>query len=62
MGKPGTEDIAVVGFSFKLPQDVNDDTSLWKVLEDRQNLMTGWPESRINAESFVKDKHHKVCQ
>ncbi|KAI0377960.1 hypothetical protein F5Y04DRAFT_168710 [Hypomontagnella monticulosa] len=58
MGKP-IEDIAVVGFSFKLPQDVNDDSSLWKVLEDRRNLMTGWPESRINAESFVNDKHHK---
>ncbi|RYP47319.1 hypothetical protein DL768_006621 [Monosporascus sp. mg162] len=55
----GGDDIAVVGFSFMLPQDVNDDCSLWKVLEDRRNLMTGWPESRVNPESFANDKHHK---
>ncbi|KAI8725605.1 Carrier domain-containing protein [Fusarium sp. LHS14.1] len=52
-------DIAVVGFSFKLPQDVEDVDSLWHVLQNRQNLMTRWPESRINAESFVSGTRSK---
>lgn len=53
-------DIAVVGFSFKLPQDVEDVDSFWHVLQNRQNLMTRWPESRINAESFVSGTRSKV--
>ncbi|KAI1653021.1 hypothetical protein F4813DRAFT_400491 [Daldinia decipiens] len=47
-----TDDIAIVGFSFKLPQDVNDVSSFWQVLQDRKNLMTEWPESRIKNGSF----------
>lgn len=46
------DDIAVVGFSFKLPQGVDDVSSLWDTLESRRNLMTEWPESRLNLESF----------
>ncbi|KAM0426273.1 hypothetical protein ACHAPT_008313 [Fusarium lateritium] len=52
-------DIAVVGFSFKLPQHVDDVDSFWHVLQNRQNLMTRWPESRINAESFVSGTRNK---
>lgn len=54
------DDIAVVGYSFRLPQDVNDDLSFWDVLETRRNLMTSWPESRMNAESFLDTKPDKV--
>ncbi|KAI5859539.1 polyketide synthase [Durotheca rogersii] len=43
------KDIAVVGFSFMLPQDVNDISSFWEVLRTRRNLMTDWPDSRIKA-------------
>nr|ALQ32835.1 putative polyketide synthase [Fusarium euwallaceae] len=46
------EDIAIVGYSFKLPQDVDDDCSLWDVLSKRRNLMTDCPKSRIDSESF----------
>jgi acyl transferase domain-containing protein len=53
-------DIAIVGFSFKLPQDVDDVSSLWGTLQDRKNLMTGWPESRISNASFEANKHSKV--
>lgn len=56
------EDIAIVGYSFKLPQDVNDESMFWDVLQNRRNLMTKWPESRINAASFDSDKHSKVCR
>ncbi|KAK6949612.1 hypothetical protein Daesc_009695 [Daldinia eschscholtzii] len=51
-----TDDIAVVGFSFKLPQDVNDVSSFWEVLENKRNLMTEWPESRIKNGSFEASK------
>ncbi|KAL5090988.1 hypothetical protein Trisim1_003950 [Trichoderma cf. simile WF8] len=47
------DDIAVVGFSFRLPQDVNDDMSFWEVLDNRRNLMTSCPESRMDAKSFL---------
>lgn len=46
------EDIAIVGLSFKMPQDAEDETTFWKVLEEKRNLMTDWPESRVNLESF----------
>ncbi|KAJ5725083.1 Acyl transferase/acyl hydrolase/lysophospholipase [Penicillium malachiteum] len=52
-GPPVQNDIAIIGYSFKLPQDVNDDQALWEVLENRRNLRTDWPSSRVNPESFV---------
>jgi hypothetical protein len=54
-------DIAVIGFSFKLPQDVDDDSSFWETLQNRRNLMTEWPESRIIGASFEPNKKNKVC-
>lgn len=58
------EPIAVVGFSFKLPQNADDESSFWEVLEGRRNLMTEWPETRTNLESFYdadSDKQNVVC-
>lgn len=55
-----SDDIAIVGYSFKLPQDVNDDSGFWEVLQNRRNLMTEWPQSRINAESFANSSNTKV--
>ncbi|KAK3343522.1 fatty acid synthase S-acetyltransferase [Lasiosphaeria hispida] len=54
------DDIAVVGFSFKLPQGVEDVASFWHVLENRKNLMTDWPESRINVGSIKSNSYNKV--
>ncbi|KAI1774512.1 hypothetical protein F4818DRAFT_64374 [Hypoxylon cercidicola] len=54
------DDIAIVGFSFKLPQDVDDVSSFWEVLENRRNLMTDWPESRIANGSFEASKEGNV--
>ncbi|KAK3937139.1 hypothetical protein QBC46DRAFT_294875 [Diplogelasinospora grovesii] len=45
-------DIAIVGVSFKMPQDAEDEASFWKILETRKNVMTEWPESRLKIESF----------
>ncbi|KAI8966135.1 hypothetical protein F5Y11DRAFT_366391 [Daldinia sp. FL1419] len=46
------DDIAIIGLSFKLPQGAEDESSLWDILEQRKNLMTEWPKSRLNIDSF----------
>ncbi|KAK3368459.1 putative polyketide synthase [Podospora didyma] len=53
-------DIAIVGFSFKLPQGVEDDDAFWDVLRERKNLMTEWPESRLKADSFLEKNNKNV--
>ncbi|SCV26211.1 polyketide synthase [Fusarium fujikuroi] len=52
-------DIAIVGYSFKLPQGVEHDDAFWDVLENQRNLMTDWPESRVKTDSFANNKHQK---
>nr|ALQ32756.1 putative polyketide synthase [Fusarium aywerte] len=52
-------DIAIIGYSLKLPQDVDDDESFWDVLQSRRNLMTKWPENRVKTDSFAKNNHQK---
>jgi acyl transferase domain-containing protein len=47
-----TCDIAIVGISFELPQQAKDEESFWQILQAKKNLMTEWPQSRINIESF----------
>ncbi|KAI6080277.1 beta-ketoacyl synthase, partial [Hypoxylon rubiginosum] len=54
------DDIAIVGFSFKLPQDVEDVSGFWEVLENKRDLMTEWPESRIAYGSFEASKEGNV--
>lgn len=51
MPAPTPDDIAIVGIAYKLPQDVEDDTSLWDVLEGAKNLSGRWPEERMNADA-----------
>ncbi len=45
-------DIAIVGVSFKMPQDAEDELGFWKVLESRKNVMTEWPPSRTNIDAI----------
>lgn len=45
-------DIAVVGLSFKGPQEADNASGLWDILEKGKNLMTEWPKSRVNLGSF----------
>ncbi|KAL7823910.1 polyketide synthase [Trichoderma gracile] len=53
MPAQANDDIAVVGFSFRLPQDLNDDMSFWEALDNRRNLMTSCPKDRMNATSLL---------
>ncbi|KAI1260500.1 hypothetical protein F5Y18DRAFT_405602 [Xylariaceae sp. FL1019] len=46
------EDIAIIGFSFLLPGGVEDEESLWNVLENKTSLMTPWPKERVNIDAF----------
>ncbi|KAI0383706.1 hypothetical protein F5Y04DRAFT_269663 [Hypomontagnella monticulosa] len=46
------EPFAIVGLSFRMPQEAVDEDSFWEVLENRKNLMTEWPENRTNLDSF----------
>ncbi|OTA94157.1 hypothetical protein M434DRAFT_394918 [Hypoxylon sp. CO27-5] len=50
------EPIAVVGFSFKLPGDVLDETSFWNMIHTRANHMTAWPDTRITIDSFYDSR------
>ncbi|KAI0418238.1 hypothetical protein F5X98DRAFT_123264 [Xylaria grammica] len=45
-------DVAIVGVSFKMPQEAVNEASLWELLEKKKNVMTEWPTSRVNLESF----------
>ncbi|KAI0967184.1 hypothetical protein F4678DRAFT_254795 [Xylaria arbuscula] len=45
-------DVAVVGFSFKLPGGLDTVSGFWEALESKKSLMTNWPASRINSNAF----------
>ncbi|KAI1355097.1 hypothetical protein F5Y01DRAFT_327941 [Xylaria sp. FL0043] len=45
-------DIAIVGASFKMPQEAVNENGLWDILEQGKNVMTEWPKTRVNLDSF----------
>ncbi|KAF2638710.1 polyketide synthase PksD [Massarina eburnea CBS 473.64] len=49
------EPIAIIGHAFRLPPDVEDESSFWEMLENGRNVKTEWPESRANLESFYSE-------
>jgi acyl transferase domain-containing protein len=51
------EPIAIVGMSFKMPQEAVDEPGLWDVLERGKNLMTEWPKNRVAVDAFSKGVH-----
>lgn len=53
------EPIAIIGTSFKLPQSIDDDLALWDLLENARNVMTPWPESRLNLDAFYNPDQSK---
>jgi acyl transferase domain-containing protein len=48
------EPIAIVGFSFRLPDGVEDVSSFWDMLEHGRNVMKEWPKNRTNIDTFYK--------
>ena len=53
------EPIAIIGLSFKLPQDVKNESSFWEILEKGRNVMTEWPDSRVNVDAFYSSDSTK---
>lgn len=45
-------DVAVIGFSFKLPEGLDTVSDLWEALENGRNKLKDWPTSRINGDAF----------
>lgn len=52
MSQTTDQAFAIIGISFKLPQDAVDESRLWKVLEERRNVMTEWPADRVSVDGF----------
>ncbi|KAJ4288369.1 hypothetical protein N0V90_011603 [Kalmusia sp. IMI 367209] len=46
------EPIAIIGFAFRLPGGANDESSLWTLLQENRNVMTEYPQSRVNIDAF----------
>ncbi|KAI8626581.1 hypothetical protein F5Y19DRAFT_446210 [Xylariaceae sp. FL1651] len=46
------DDVAVVGFSFQLPEGLDDVSKFWETLQNGRNMMSTWPASRINGSAF----------
>ncbi|RYP65674.1 hypothetical protein DL769_006253 [Monosporascus sp. CRB-8-3] len=51
--------IAIVGFSFRLPQEALDERSFWDILQSRRSLMTPWPESRLDLDTYYDGNEHR---
>lgn len=51
------EDFAITGLSFRLPQDISQESTLWEFLEHKINLSSEWPKGRLTVDSF---KSHGV--
>lgn len=58
------EDFAITGLSFRLPQDISQESTLWEFLEHKINLSTEWPKDRLTVDSFkshgVSDSPHCI--
>lgn len=49
------EDIAVIGFSLKFPQDADSPQSFWDMLCEGRCASTDFPSDRLNVEA-----HHDI--
>ena len=60
------EPIAIIGFSFKLPEDAVDEAGFWNILEKGRNVLSdSWPRERWNMDAFYDpdmSKDNKVMR
>ncbi|KAH9905928.1 hypothetical protein F4778DRAFT_779319 [Xylariomycetidae sp. FL2044] len=57
-------DIAIIGLSFKFPQDAREIDSFWDILHNGRNLRTDWPQGRLQLDSFFDPgprQHNKLA-
>ncbi|KAI1384387.1 ketoacyl-synt-domain-containing protein [Hypoxylon trugodes] len=55
-----SNDIAIVGFAYKLPQDIEDDSAFWETLEGARNLSSGWPENRMRSDAHPDPRNGRT--
>ncbi|KAK8035122.1 hypothetical protein PG993_010117 [Apiospora rasikravindrae] len=53
------EPVAIIGFSFRLPQGTLNEERLWEVMQNRENLTSDWPAERLNIKSFCDNGNTK---
>jgi hypothetical protein len=54
------EDVAIIGFSFRFPQEACDEESFWEMLVQKRSAMTEIPKDRWNVDAFYHpDKDRK---
>lgn len=61
----GAEPIAVVGLSFKLPQESTSEETFWDLLLNGRCAKTPFPKTRLNTDAFYHDdpsRHYSVSQ
>lgn len=49
--------VAIVGMSFRMPQDTVDEAGFWDVLANRRCLQTEWPADRVSVDGFYDESH-----
>ncbi len=52
LARRNMEDIAIVGFSLRFPQDAVSPESFWNMLAEGRSAATEVPESRFNINAF----------
>lgn len=55
----GAEPIAIIGFSFRFPDDADTSDAFWKMLIEQTNTARDFPKDRINVNGhFRKENRH----
>jgi acyl transferase domain-containing protein len=58
-GTPTVTPLAVVGFSFRLPQDATDPSSFWKMLMEKRCVSTEVPADRFNMDAHYHPQRNQ---
>lgn len=51
--------VAVIGFSFKFPQEATTAESFWEMLDDGRCAMTEFPSDRLSIDSFYHPDNNR---
>jgi hypothetical protein len=63
-GNALAEPIAIIGFSFKFPDDADTPDGFWKMLMEQRNAARDFPADRINVNGHYRkeNRHNSVSQ
>lgn len=52
LGKSTIDPVAIVGLSFKFPEEATSSDAFWQMMKERRCAMTEWPKDRLNIDAF----------